>query len=223
MAKPNFDYNEVADRVRGFNEQYPDGRIETHYEVLDLGGKPHIAVTAQVWKEQDVKKEDGGGAQYRRPDSTGLSWLEVPGKTNFTRGSEIENAETSAVGRALAFIGFYAKGESLASTSEINAKKGSSSPPVKDVSEFAVPADEAEKAVVGKSGLTDSQRKKLFGALKGAGVTGDQRKAFVWLTVQKHSVKDMTSADLDAVLAVLEGDKSEHPEVWENVELVSGE
>lgn len=82
---------------------------------------------------------------------------------------------------------------------------------------------QAEQAVVGQRGLTDHDRKKLFANLNDAGMTGDKRKAFVFLAVGKHSVKDMTSEDLDAVLAVLNAPKDEHPEVWENVEMVSGD
>ena len=83
--------------------------------------------------------------------------------------------------------------------------------------------EQAERAVVGQKGLTDHDRRKLFAALGDAGMTGDKRKAFVFLAVQKHSVKDMTSDDLDAVLAILKAPQGEHPEVWENVAMVSGE
>ena len=83
--------------------------------------------------------------------------------------------------------------------------------------------DRAEQAVVGQRGLTDRDRGKLFANLKEAGMTGDKRKAFVFLAVQKHSVKDMTSDDLDTVLAILKAPQDEHPEVWENVAMVSGD
>lgn len=83
-------------------------------------------------------------------------------------------------------------------------------------------AHQAEQQVVGQRGLTDHQRGKLFAALKDAGVTGDQRKALVYLTVNKHSVKDMTGEDLDKVLAILEAPRTENPDIWENVELVNG-
>lgn len=83
--------------------------------------------------------------------------------------------------------------------------------------------EQAERAVVGQKGLADSQRRKLFAALGEAGMTGDKRKAFVFLAVQKHSVKDMTSDDLDAVLAILKAPQDENPQVWENVAMVSGD
>ena len=83
-------------------------------------------------------------------------------------------------------------------------------------------AHQAEQAVVGQTGLTEKQRGKLFAALREAGVEGDQRKALVYLTVNKHSVKNMDGEDLDKVLAVLEAPRSENPDIWSNVELVQG-
>jgi hypothetical protein len=50
---------------------------------------------------------------YRTPDDPrpgeGVTWEPYPGTTNFTRLSEVENAETSAWGRALAAVGFHGK------------------------------------------------------------------------------------------------------------------
>lgn len=218
MAPNLKDYNEVADRVAGFNEEYPNGRIETSYELLNVGSHPFITVRAEVWK--NAQPEDG---RYVRPDSTGLSWLEVPGKTNFTRGSEIENAETSAVGRALAFIGFYAKGQSLASKQEISSKKGSSSTPAPTQSDEA--GDPPAPVVVGQDPdlITDKQRAAFFAKMKEAGVTGDQRKALVFLGVQKKSIKQLTKDDFRTLMDILDAPRDKNPEIWENVELVSAE
>ena len=60
----------------------------------------------------------GNGSSY--PD---LMWeaRPIPGTSNFTRNSEVENCETSAWGRALAALGFG--GKSIASVEEINVKK----------------------------------------------------------------------------------------------------
>ena len=63
---------------------------------------------------------------YQDPEdkqpTTGHSWLNIPGKTNFTIGSELENAETSAVGRALALSGYEVK-KSIASKDEVAMKQ----------------------------------------------------------------------------------------------------
>lgn len=189
------DYNEVAERVEGFNELHPDGRVGTSYELLNIGEDPYIVVKAEVYKRADNPV----------PDATGLSWMRVPGATNFTRGSELENTETSAVGRALAFIGFYAKGESLASKQEIAAKGGESKSSTKtrsssDSGTAPEVEQDAEKDVVGKSGLTDKQKALLFATLREAKVPDDQRKELVHTITGKWSTKEMDDNDLDLVL-----------------------
>jgi hypothetical protein len=55
------------------------------------------------------------------PAGTGHSYLALPGTTPYTKGSELENAETSAVGRALVMAGIPAK--NVASAGEIKSKK----------------------------------------------------------------------------------------------------
>lgn len=48
--------------------------------------------------------------------------MSIPGATNFTRGSEIENCETSAWGRAIAALGFEVK-RGVASKQEVENKR----------------------------------------------------------------------------------------------------
>lgn len=106
MAFAN-DYVEVHVRVGQFLEKYPDGRIQTdivkHTEDV-------VIVRASVYRD----------AEDERPNIA-HSQLGIPGKTNFTRDSEVENAETSAVGRALAFMGFETK-KGIASREEVAAR-----------------------------------------------------------------------------------------------------
>lgn len=90
FAKNN-DYNEVADRVREFREKHPDGSLQqVDVKFIEFDSRCWIVYTA---------------AAYRSPDDTrpgiGTAWELVPGKTNFTRDSELQNAETAAWGRAM--------------------------------------------------------------------------------------------------------------------------
>ena len=82
------DYVTVAERLVAFREQYPEGRMQS--EVIPTGNEDYIAVKAYC---------------YRTPDDpmpgVGLAWEPVPGPTPFTKNSELQNAETSAWGRAL--------------------------------------------------------------------------------------------------------------------------
>jgi len=101
------DYVDVAERVREFYAKYPDGSLQS--EVIEMTSD---RVTVKAWA-------------YRTPDDQrpgiGHSWLAVPGSTSFTRGSEIENAETSAWGRALAGLGFATK--QIASREEVQNRQ----------------------------------------------------------------------------------------------------
>ncbi|HEY9373170.1 hypothetical protein [Streptomyces sp.] len=88
-------YNEVAARIVEARKKYPDGVLQPFdpaapYRIETIGEKAFIVYTA---------------AFYRTPDDQrpgiGVAWEPFPGKTNFTRDSELMNAETSAWGRAL--------------------------------------------------------------------------------------------------------------------------
>lgn len=202
------DYNEVSQRVEGFNERYPNGRIVT--DIVELTDS-RVTVRAAVFKDKP-------SSVPQEPDGVGHSYLAIPGSTNFTRGSELENAETSAVGRALAFIGFYAKGESLASKQEIAAKGGESK-------------RETKTEDNPKTGLTKPQTAKLMASIKDKAPSiasdSDKRRAFVSMVtaanggVGKQSTKQMTNDDLDAVLNALDHiTESPYSDLLEMAEMV---
>ncbi|MBF6187609.1 hypothetical protein [Nocardia farcinica] len=98
MAKQQFstdDYVEVAERIVEFRNIYPGGALRPvdpnrPYRIEVLGEDTFVVVVA---------------AAYRGPDDSmpgiGMAWEPYPGKTAFTRGSELQNAETSAWGRAI--------------------------------------------------------------------------------------------------------------------------
>ena len=102
------DYVPVAERVDAFMAQFPDGSLQS--EIVEL---TQSRVTVRAYA-------------YRAPTDPrpgiGHSSLDIPGSTPFTRGSEIENAETSAWGRAIAALGFEVK-RGLASAEEVRNKQ----------------------------------------------------------------------------------------------------
>ncbi len=103
------DYIEVKDRIVAFHKAYPEGSLQSEYEVITLGDKAWIVVKAYA---------------YRTPDDLrpgiGHAWESYPGSTPFTRTSELMVGETSAWGRALAALGI-AVNKSIASRNEIKA------------------------------------------------------------------------------------------------------
>ena len=102
------DYVDVHQRIEKFYEKFPEGSIQTEVAKLD---DSIVIMRAYAYRNPDDP----------RP-SIGHSQLGIPGTTPYTRGSEIENAETSAVGRAIAFLGFETK-NGIASAQEVRNKQ----------------------------------------------------------------------------------------------------
>ena len=89
--KGPLDYIDVATRIADFREKFPDGRLrQKDVQFLDFAGQFWVVFTAEALRSED----DQNPAQ-------GTAWEPVPGKTNFTRDSELQNAETAAWGRAI--------------------------------------------------------------------------------------------------------------------------
>jgi hypothetical protein len=114
------DYVDVAERIRAWYEAYPMGRIETR--VVEHNEK-RVVIEARVYRgvKGDNAPEDDAFFMDDRPAGVGHSAMQIPGATPYTRGSEIENCETSAVGRALVMAGLPSK--RIASDDEIRAKR----------------------------------------------------------------------------------------------------
>lgn len=94
-------YIPVNERVKAFRMLVPEGTIETEL----LRSDDYIIVKAKVFVNGDLK-------------ATGYA-EEVRGSSNINRTSAIENCETSAVGRALGFLGIGID-TSIASFEEVN-------------------------------------------------------------------------------------------------------
>lgn len=108
MAKVDLDgYVTVAERVTAFYERYPDGSIQT--DLLELTDS-RVVVRASAFRHPEDPRPGVGHAA-----------MTIPGSTSFTRGSELENTESSAWGRALAALGFETK-RGIASADEIRSK-----------------------------------------------------------------------------------------------------
>jgi len=113
------DYVDVAERITEFYDRYPDGS-------LSAGGDCWRIVQAEGWdKNGDHVMQTFvvyRAEAYRTPDDPrpgiGVAWEVFPGRTPYTRGSEVMNAETSAWGRALAALGIATK-RGIASRQEV--------------------------------------------------------------------------------------------------------
>ena len=100
-------YKTVAERVQEFHAKYPNGNIVTKVE-SDLSTDQLVVMYAVV-----IPNVDNPTRQF-----TGYA-EELRGSTTINKTSAMENCETSAVGRALAFAGFG--GSEIASANEVEA------------------------------------------------------------------------------------------------------
>jgi hypothetical protein len=106
------DYVDVATRIKILLERYPTASITcSQPRVVNMGDRAFIEVQARV------DCNDGSGRI-----SEAAAWEPYPGRTNFTRDSEMMNAETSAVGRACGLLGIGLD-RSVASLDEVRARR----------------------------------------------------------------------------------------------------
>ena len=124
------EYVTVAERVRYFNEEYKKGSIRT--ELVSPVDADRVIIKATVWPG-DSDRYFTGYSQAK--------WSDTQSFVN--KMSALENAETSAVGRALALMGIGLT-DSIASIDEIN-KANQTIKKIESGEKFT--ADEYEQAV----------------------------------------------------------------------------
>ena len=104
------DYETVDSRIKRFYNDNPTGRINTELVAAEGAvGATRWIVKASVWRS---------GPESIDPDGTGYAF-EVDGSGGMAnKTSALENGETSAIGRALANIGY--SGDKRASREEMS-------------------------------------------------------------------------------------------------------
>jgi hypothetical protein len=109
-------YVDVPTRFAMALERWPELRlVENRPEIITIGDKVFISVTVQAWRTPD----DEIPAQN-------TAWEIFPGATPFTRGSEMMNASTSALGRVLGFMMSF--GPKMASAEEVRNRQTTNAP-----------------------------------------------------------------------------------------------
>lgn len=189
--RPNLaDYAEVPDRIRAFYADHPEGRLlsrtirsgedegRTHRFETDEDGQRWVVVVADVFR----------AASDTHPAGTGTARDPYPGRTPYTQRSEVENAETSAWGRALSAAGY--PGKSVASAEEIQAAQAAHD------QRTLASADEIRAVLahhIPKSPVANQQRVE---AMRAAGLPYGS---------VKDALTAMTVSELDALRDHLEG------------------
>jgi hypothetical protein len=106
------DYVDVATRLKELLEKYPEASVEASTpRLITVNDANFVEVTVTI-------TVDGRTARAS-------AWEPIPGKTPYTKDSEMMNAETSALGRACGMWGIGLK-KSVASLDEVRARREAS-------------------------------------------------------------------------------------------------
>jgi hypothetical protein len=139
------DYVDVATRIQEFYGRYPDGRLcyGSPPRVVEIDGQHYVWYHARAYRTPDDPHPGDGWAAEP-----------VPGRTPYTKDSELQNAETSAWGRAIVALGFETK--HLASAQEVAAREADSVP-----FPDAVPAAELDELEAEAAAISDEMKDKI--------------------------------------------------------------
>lgn len=162
------DYEPVEERLARFWNDHPNGRVYTELVNGSHAGES-VVIIASVYKD----KAD------LYPDATGHA-QETPGSNPVNKTSWIENCETSAIGRALANMGYAPKGQRPS-------------------------REEMQKTVRGRAPKPAAKPKRrashirLFEAAKMAGVDEDLRHRITRMLTGQASTEGLSDDDADKV------------------------
>lgn len=119
------DYVLVSDRINYFNDNYPNGSIQT--QLISEPKDDMVVIKAIITPDVKEQRFFTGYSQAKWSDSTSF----------VNKTSALENCETSAVGRALAFMGIGVI-DSIASMDEIKKTTYTSPSPLKQTNDDGV-------------------------------------------------------------------------------------
>jgi len=117
MAFDLGDYVPVSERLAELRDKYPDARLrpldpERPYRIETIGDQTYVVVVTACYLCEDAGTP-----------GVGMAWEPVPGKTPYTKDSELQNCETSSWGRAIvaALVADTKKG--VASADEVRNRR----------------------------------------------------------------------------------------------------
>lgn len=120
------DYVTVAERIDVFRAKYPDGSLQAEWQIVTV--PTAVKQPDGSWTTLDRPIIVCKAFAYRTPDDPrpGIGHAQecFPGKTPYTKDSELMNAETSAWGRAIIAVLAADTRKGVASRDEVEARRG---------------------------------------------------------------------------------------------------
>ena len=122
------DYVDVPTRLAEALKRWPDLRIqESKPVIVTVDNQQYVEISCTVWRDcTDLMP------------TVAYCWEPIPGKTPYTRGSEMMNASTSCLGRSLGMMGMHI-GKSIASRNEVEARQPGPLAEVVPIKDFEQP------------------------------------------------------------------------------------
>ena len=184
VSGPNLEqYIEVNERIAAFYARHPHGSLQSEWETTTIGDQTFVVVTAYAYRDP-----------YDARPGIGTAWEPFPGRTPYTKGSELMVGETSAWGRAIAALGFKVN-RGVASAEEIRAARERQ--PETNGKPEAIDAERVKAIHAAMHGLTYQQIDLALGAAGIDALRARSRKA------AQERIASLTVAQADALEAEL--------------------
>lgn len=190
MAFDLNEYVDVASRLKIAHERWPELRIEEMLpEIVVIGDRTFVQATVTVYREPADP----------RPTSATV-WEPFPGLTSFSKNSEVPVGMTSALGRALAYMGLEVR-KSIASRDEVAARR-----PEPPRASQSGPTDEPATSTPSASPVLAKDAVRINTLLEQAGIpTRSEKLSFVSQIAGREvaSSRDLTRPEAARVIEAL--------------------
>lgn len=191
------DYVDVSDRITRFWTEYPDGAIRTEL------ASPASSFTEVVFRAEVYKQRENP-----QPDAVGYA-AEKPGN-GANQTSWHENCETSAIGRALANMGYATSQKDRPSRQEMQkVKRAQEAPPA----QREMPQERGN--IAPGVGMTDQQRKAIWAIAKNERAMTDTDLELMSMSMFGVELKALDKQQASTMIETLKqtGEPAPHPVV----------
>ena len=187
------DYVDVKTRLKQALEKFPDLRISESAPLLvNIGDRGFIQTMVIVWRSADDTMP-----------TQAYNWEPFPGRTPYTKDSEQQNSATSALGRALGYMGFGIE-TSIASANEVRARRDT---PERLATPARVLPDSEEQPRPSKVSVLEEKRKSLGSAAGVGPMTAGQRTLITNMCKERgldyDDTSEMTFAEASEMITTL--------------------
>lgn len=186
-------YIDVAERIRIAKETYPEFSLQCEWSFVEMPDGS-VCISAKAFAYRYPNDPNPGIGNITEP---------FPGRTPYTKGSEVANAETSAWGRALVAIGIGASKVASADEVRLAQERQGTKPAISET---------ADKFTPRSPQATPKQLEFLAKLLKTAGAKNNDESMVIVrgiLPELPESVTEVRTMSGSAVSRVIEALKAE--------------